>query len=99
MTLREIKKCINAYRKKEENRLKERAVMDFKLAYCISQNVASILVEENKPAALLEVYKDLFQKENKELEKLNKANELEIQKQRMKDFANFHNRNFKRKEE
>jgi len=99
MTLGEIKKCINAYRKKEENRLKERAVMDFKLAYCISQNVASILVEENKPATLLEVYKDLFQKENKELEELNRINELEIQKQRMKDFANFHNRNFKRKEE
>ena len=73
--------------------------MDFKLAQCISNNIASILSKENKPAVLFEVYKDLFDKENEALQELNKANELEIQKQRMKDFANFHNKNFRRKEE
>lgn len=73
--------------------------MDFKLAHCISQNVANILDKENKAPVLFEIYKELFEKENKELQELNKANVLEIQKQRMKDFANFHNKNFKRKEE
>ena len=97
MTYGEILDSIKAYRKREENKLKERALMDFKLAQCISKNVSSLVAEENTPADFFEVYKELFKEEIREREELIKKNELEIQKQRMMDFANFHNKH-RRKE-
>lgn len=73
--------------------------MDYKLAQCISGNIASLLDKEHKVPEFFDVYKELFEKESKELEKQKKINEIEVNKQRMRDFANFHNKNFKRKEE
>lgn len=99
MTYGEILDSIKGYRKREENKLKERALMDFKLAQCISRNVSSLVSEENTPADFFEVYKDLFKEENKIREEQIKRNELEIQKQRMLDFANFHNKNRRKEEE
>lgn len=98
MTYGEILDSINAYRKREENKLKERALMDFKLAQCISQNVSCLANEENTPADFFEIYKELFKEENKERERQLALNELEINKQRMIDFVNFHNKN-RRKED
>lgn len=98
MTLHEIIESIKAYKNRQEYRLKERALMDYKLAQCISDNIASIIDKENKVLEFFDVYKELFEKESKELEKQKIKNEIEINKQRMRDFANFHNKNFKRKE-
>lgn len=98
MTLGEITKIIEAYEKRTKNRLKEKALMDYKLSQCIAANVANVLDKENRIPEFFEFYKEIFEEENNELEKKKKNNELEMQKQRMKDFANFHNKKFRRKE-
>ena len=99
MTLEEIIESVEAYKNRQEYRLKERALMDYKLAQCISDNIASLLDKKNKAPEFFNVYSELFEKESKELEKQKTENEIEINKQRMRDFANFHNKNLKGKEE
>lgn len=98
MTYGEILDSIKSYRKREENKLKERALMDFKLAQCISKNVSCLASEENTPADFFEIYKELFKEENKERERQLALNELEINKQRMLDFVNFHNKNMRKED-
>ena len=91
MTLGEIIKTIEAYKKKEKYVLKNKATMDFCLAKAIGGNIASLLSEENKPAEFMNIYDWLFEEENKEIQKKKIENELIINKQRMKDFAVYFN--------
>lgn len=95
MNLDEINKTIEAYQKRKETLLKERAIMDYQLAQCIANSVACSMDKNNKMPGVFEMYKGLFEKEYKHDEYLKKQRELQIQKQRMLDFANYHNRKWK----
>lgn len=95
MTLREISLSIEAYKKMKETTLKERAIMDYKLAECIADAVACSMDKDSKMPGVFEIYKALFEKEYKHDEDLKRQRDLQIQKQRMLDFANYHNRKWK----
>ncbi|MEW9991805.1 MULTISPECIES: hypothetical protein [Clostridium] len=95
MTLDEILKTVEAYKDRKEADLKERAAMDYKLAQCVGYAVASIMDKGNKMPDFFEVYKALFEKESKQNEEQQKEKELIIQKQRMIDFVNQHNKKWK----
>lgn len=95
MTFGEVVDYLKAYNKRQENKLKEKALMDFKLACAITKGV-SCLFDKNQNLSFDEIYKDIFIDEHEELEKTKIKAQVEINKQRMKDFANFHN---KRREE
>lgn len=91
MTLGEILVTIKAYSKRKERELKDRAYMDYKLAECIGRNIACLLSSDAEPVAFVDIYKELYEEENQAIEKKKNENKIEIQKQKMIDFANFHN--------
>lgn len=70
--------------------------MDYTLAQNIGINVSHALNTENKILSFIEVYSFLFEEENKKLQEEKIKAEVEINKQRMIDYANYINS--KRKE-
>lgn len=70
--------------------------MDYTLAQNIGINVSHVLNTENKILSFTEVYSFLFEEENKKLQEEKIKAEVEINKQRMIDYANYINS--KRKE-
>ncbi|WP_207722143.1 hypothetical protein [Clostridium intestinale] len=95
LTLKEIQDSISAYQKRILRDAKNRAFMDYKLAECIGINVAAILSKDSQPVPFIEVYRDLYKEEYEEFENQKINQEAIIHKQRMLDFANFHNSNRK----
>jgi len=92
MTYGEIIDVVKAYSRNIQNALKERAIMDYKLADLIATNIASSFNKECKSPSLVEAYEFLFQKEKKEQDKVKAKNEMEIWKQKMMGFADNNNR-------
>ena len=96
MTYGEIVDTIKAYNNRKQAELKDRALMDYVLAQNIGINVAHVLNTENKVVGIAEVYPFLFKEENKKIQEEKIKAEVEINKQRMIDYANYINS--KRKE-
>ncbi|WP_143314980.1 hypothetical protein [Clostridium sp. HBUAS56017] len=96
LTLKEINLSIEVYQKRKTRDIKDRAYMDYKLAECIGVNISTLISKENEPIPFVEIYKELFEEEQEDLEEQKKQQQMVINKQRMIDFANFHNS--KRKE-
>src|SRR5574344_1553390 len=96
MTYGEIIDSIKAYNNRKQAELKDRALMDYVLAQNIGINVAHVLNTENKIVGITEVYPFLFKEENKKIQEEKIKAEVEINKQRMIDYANYINS--KRKE-
>ena len=92
MTYGEVIDTTRAYSKKKENRLKEKAIMDYKLADLIATNVGALLSKDAKIPSLIETYEFLFQEEKKEQEEIKVKAEMEIWKQKMLTFSENHNR-------
>lgn len=92
MTYGEVIDTTTAYAKKKENRLKEKAIMDYKLADLIAANVGAMFNKDAKVPMLVEVYEFLFQEEKKIQDEIKAKNDMEIWKQRMLAFSENHNR-------
>lgn len=92
MTYGEVLDSITAYKKREKNKLRERAMMDYKLAEMIACNIAPMLVEGAKVPALVEAYEFLFEEEKIIHDEMVAEREMEIWKQKMICFADNHNR-------
>lgn len=92
MTYGEIIDTLKAYTKNKENVLKERAIMDYKLADLIATNVAKLIDNNASAPSLVEAYEFLFPEEKKIKDEIKAKNEMEIWKQRMIGFAENHNR-------
>lgn len=92
MTYGEIIDTLKAYSKNKETVLKERALMDYKLADLIAINVARLINEDAKAPSLVEAYEFLFGEEKKLQDKIKADNEIQIWKQRMIGYAESHNR-------
>jgi hypothetical protein len=99
MTYGEVIDTIQAFTKNNLNILKEKALMDYKLAELIAANVAPMLSSEGvKVPSMLEAYEFLFPEEKKKQDEINAEREMEIWKQRMINFAEHHNEMRKRGE-
>lgn len=91
MTLGEILILITAYKRKRERELKERALMDYKLAQAIALNINLILSKDAKEVPFTEIYKELFEDECRKSEERLKEEQAKLQKERMLEFAKWHN--------
>ena len=67
-------------------------------SFMIRDGVASLFDEKVKPKQLHEIYPDLFVEEKEVAEELQRQNELEMNKERLRAFAERFNKNLKKGE-
>lgn len=65
----------------------------------IANNVSLLLSKDAKPLEVWDYAPELFQEEREEVEKARLAQELKLHQERMRMFAESHNRKFKTKGE
>ncbi len=92
MTYGEVVDTLNASSKRYQNRLREKALMDYKLADLIAANVALMFKKDAQIPTLFDAYPALFEKEKQLQDEKREEAEMEIWKERMKGFAQEHNR-------
>lgn len=92
MTYGEVIDTIKAYTNTNQNSLKERAIMDYRLADLISSCIGKLFSEDTRIPSLTDAYEFLFQKEKKIQDEIRAKIEMEIWKQRMINYAEIHNR-------
>ena len=92
MTVGEVADTVEANNKREENKLKQKAIMDYTLAKTLTSGIAALFSKNEQMITINEAYEWLFEEENKKIEEEKAKAQLEINKQRMKEYANFVNR-------
>lgn len=92
MTYGEIIDTLNANSRKNQNSLKEKAVMDYRLADLIATHVSRAFDKNVQIPSLYDAYPVLFAREKILQDKEREKAEMEMWKQRMLGFAEAHNR-------
>lgn len=92
MTIAELVRLIESLKRREKERLREKAVFDYNLANLIGKSMSRIFSSSNTYPELNEAYPDLFDSE--ELEKQKQAKRNELSALRFKQFANAFNSRF-----
>lgn len=92
MTLAELERYINSYRRREKARAQEQASFDYILADLIGRSIGRIYSSATKIPEISEAYPSLFDSE--EIKEQKAAKKAELSALRFKQFANFHNNNF-----
>lgn len=93
MTLAELVRFIESYKRRERNRQRERALYDYTLANLIGRSVARIYNSSNTYPDISEVYPNLF--ESEELEEQKQKQKDILSALRFKQFADAFNKKFK----
>ena len=94
----EVIDIIESYRRVEKARIKQEISNNYMQAFMIRDGVASLFDGKVKPKQLHEIYPDLFVEEKEVVEELQRQNELEIHKERLRAFAERFNKNLKKGE-
>lgn len=76
MTFSEIERKLSSYKRKEKQRLQEKATFDYILADLVGRSVARIYDSSNKMPEIGAVYPSLFDTKEIEEQKQNKKDEL-----------------------
>lgn len=92
MTIKELTEYRDSFLRKREIRRKDSADMIYRLATLITNGTACILSSDNKPIEFLDIFGDIFEEESKINEENKIKTQIEIHKQRMKEFAERINR-------
>ncbi|MEZ7758045.1 hypothetical protein O3796_03750 [Granulicatella adiacens] len=82
----------------EKAKIKQEISNNYMQAFMIRDGVASLFDEKVKPKQLHEIYPDLFVEKKEVVEELQRQNELEINKERLRAFAERFNKNLKKGE-
>lgn len=93
MSLAEINRQVDSFNRVYKNKLRERAVMDYKLADLICISVSRLMSSENNMPQFYEVYSDLLEKEGVEQMKQEQLDKLSVA--RFMTYAAAHNLKFK----
>lgn len=96
MTLAEIVRKVDSFKRQKKLELQERATFDYKLADLIGRSVARIYGSSNRMPDISEVYPTIFDTEELKDKKQEKKNELSVL--RFKQFAQSFNERFKQEE-
>ncbi|AYE35696.1 hypothetical protein [Clostridium septicum] len=88
MTINEVTKIRESFFRRREVKRKDTADMVYRLSTLITNGTACIMSKDNKPIEFLDMFGDLFSEEKKINEEKRIENQIEINKQHMKDFAN-----------
>ena len=97
LTVLEIREMIESYNRVKIQERKEKIIDSYRLSQMISNHVSSLLSKDAKVLEFWEYAPDLFVEEKQAVEQEQQRQALLLHKERMRDFAERHNR--KRKEE
>lgn len=99
LTILEIKDMIESHNRVTIQKQKEKIVESYRLSQMIANNVSLLLSKEAKPLDVWDYAPDLFQEERDLVEKARQEQEMRMHKERMRAFAESHNRKMKMKGE
>lgn len=97
LTVLEIREMIESYNRVKIQERKEKIIDSYRLSQMISNHVSSLLSKDAKVLEFWEYAPDLFVEEKQAVEQEQQRQALLLHKERMREFAERHNR--KRKEE
>ena len=89
MTLAEVIRAIDSYRRRYNQRERQQAAFDYILADAIGKSVSRVYSSSNKMPELYELYPSLFESEEIKAQQQAKRDELSVL--RFKQFAQAHN--------
>lgn len=99
LTILEIRDMIESHNRVTIQKQKEKIVESYRLSQMIANNVSLLLSKEAKPLDVWDYAPDLFQEERDQVEKARQEQEVRMHKERMRAFAESHNRKMKMKGE
>lgn len=99
LTILEIRDMIESHNRVTIQKQKEKIVESYRLSQMIANNVSLLLSKEAKPLDVWDYAPDLFQEERNQVEKARQQDEMRLHKERMRMFAESHNRRMKMKGE
>ena len=99
LTILEIRDMIESHNRVTIQRQKEKIVESYRLSQMIANNVSLLLSKEAKQLDVWDYAPDLFQEERDQVEKARQEQEMRMHKERMRAFAESHNRKMKMKGE
>ena len=90
MTLAEVERYMLSYQRREEKRLKEKAMFDYKMADLIGFSVGRIWSKDLRYPEIFEIYPTIYPKDEviEQRERIRMENSI----QRLKSFVNKHNK-------
>lgn len=99
LTILEIRDMIESHNRVTIQKRKEKIVESYRLSQMIANNVSLLLSKEAKPLDVWDYAPELFQEERNQVEKARQEQEMKMHKERMRAFAESHNRKMKMKGE
>ena len=99
LTILEIRDMIESHNRVTIQKQKEKIVESYRLSQMIANNVSLLLSKDAKPLDVWDYAPDLFQEERDQVEKARQQEEMQLHKERMRAFAESHNRKMKMKGE
>ena len=99
LTALEIRDMIESYNRITIQKQKEKIIESYRLSQMIANNVSMLLSKDAKPLEVWDYAPELFEKEREQVEQARLAQELKLHKERMRMFAESHNRKLKMKGE
>lgn len=99
LTILEIRDMIESHNRVTIQKQKEKIVESYRLSQMIANNVSLLLSKDAKPLDVWDYAPELFKDEREQVEKARLAQELRLHQERMRMFAESHNRKFKTKGE
>lgn len=99
LTVLEIRDLIESYNRVRIQKQKDKIIESYRLSQMIANNVSLLLSKDAKPLEVWNYAPELFQEERDQVEKARLAQELKLHQERMRMFAESHNRKFKMKGE
>lgn len=99
LTVLEIRDMIESYNRVTIQKQKEKIIESYRLSQMIANNVSMLLSKDAKPLEVWDYAPELFEKEQEQVEQARLAQELRLHKERMRMFAESHNRKLKMKGE
>lgn len=96
MTLAEIIRAIESKKRVQELEAKQKAIFDYTLADLIGKSVSRIYSSSANMPSIADVYPSLFDNEEIQQKQQEKKDELTVA--RFRQFAQFHNNNFRKEE-
>ncbi len=99
LTILEIRDMIESHNRITIQKQKEKIVESYRLSQMIANNVSLLLSKEAKLLDVWDYAPELFKEERAKVEKARQEQEMRMHKERMRAFAESHNRKMKMKGE
>lgn len=99
LTVLEIRDMIESYNRVMIQKQKEKIIESYRLSQMIANNVSMLISKDAKPLEVWDYAPELFEKERGQVEQARLDQELKLHKERMRMFAESHNRKMKMKGE